>query len=468
MDYNAATVPAKLALEIEDKTLTWQELALEVDDFAGKLATLTGPKAKTQQVIGLLMPNSWEYVVVYLAILKLGHIAMPIDTSYKQLEIDAIVKQIKPRLVIALHKSSLKNCYDYQNVLALPEPANYRPLRLPANKQIASLLFTSGTTGRPKAVPNTHANHIWTIETCSSVWNWASKDTILVSLRLSHWYGLVMGLSGSIYHGNTMYLQDWFDPLATLTALSSGKISLFTHVPFAYQEMLIFAEKNPSKKYNLSKIRLMISGSGPLPPDNWRQFKDKFGVEVVEAYGSSEAGRIAANSLDNPKPGSPGQLLPGVRAKLSTDHELLIKSAGVFPGYYHNSTATRAGFTDDGWWRTGDIATLDGKQVFLKGRLQEKIRKFGYTISPRDVEWALLKHPKIQEVYVMGHPDERNLNDTLVYFIVGNITDEELNEYSKSNLLFAWRADKVIRLESLPRTATGKPSILKLKELITV
>ncbi len=465
MEFNAKTTPNKLALVFEDHSISWQELNNASREFACRLATLPGMQAQSQQIVGFLIPNCWQYVVAYLAVIRLGHIAMPIDTSYKQLEIDAIIKKTSPRHVIALEPSYLPHSHSYQQVLDLTPLREYRPLRLPANKQVASLLFTSGTTGRPKLVPNTHTNHIWNIKTCSSVWDWTTTDTILTSLRLSHMYGLIMGVAGSLYHGNTLYLHDWFDPKKTLESLSSGKISIFKHVPFAYQEILDYTDKHPREKYDLSKVRLMISGGGPLPPDDWHRFYKRFGVKIIETYGTSETGRIAGNHLSSPQPGSPGYFLPGVRTKLSPDSELFIKSPGVFPGYYRNSAATTAGTAPGRWWRTGDIVEIRNSRVILKGRLHERIRKYGYTISPRDVEWALLKNPQIKEAYVMGVPSDSNLNDTLIHFIVGDITDIQLRDYCKINLIFAWRADKVIRLEALPRTATGKPSIPKLREI---
>lgn len=471
LEHHALNTPSKIALACENRELSWEQLNTEAEKLAAHLAPMLG-RVSSQQVIALLMPNCWQYVAAYLAVLKLGHIALPIDISYKQIEIEAITKQLSPRLVIALDNfPQLKKLgpefRGYGEILQTKAHwKNYLRLRVGPKKQIASLLFTSGTTGQPKAVPNTHANQIWNVEVCSKAWDWTSADTLLVSLRLSHMYGLVIALSGCTYHGNTMYLQEWFDPKKTLQALASGKISIFKHVPLAYQQILAYASTPSSPKYNLSKVRLFTSGGGPLPPEVWQAFRAEFGVKIVETYGTSETGRIAGNRLNNPQPGSPGYLLPGVKANLSKDSELLIKSGGVFPGYYQNPTATSKNFTEDGWWRTGDIAELTSGRVVLKGRFQEKIRKAGYTISPRDVEWALLKNPKIKEVYVMGLQEPGRPSDQLVYFLSGNITPKELNAFCKENLLFAWRPDKVINLPNLPRTHSGKVKIPALRLLV--
>lgn len=335
-------------------------------------------------------------------------------------------------------------------------------IEIPANQQIATLTFTSGTTGKPKAVPNTHANHIWNIEACSEIWDWTADDTLLVSLPLSHMHGIVICLSGAIYHGNTIYLQRWFDEEATLKALASGQISFFTHAASAYVKLVT----HKSSDYDLSKVRLCISGAAPLPPAVWQDFKDRFGVQILETYGSSETGRIAGNRLHERVLGSPGKPMPGVELRLNASGEVEVSSPGVFPGYYQNESATDEFMTKDGFWRTGDIAELKNGYVYLKGRVQERIRRFGYTISPRDVEWAIQQHPKVKDIYVMGRQKAGDTSDELIYFIVTSLSDDQIWDYCKQNLIFAWRPDKIVHLDELPRNRSGKASIGKLKAMV--
>jgi acyl-CoA synthetase (AMP-forming)/AMP-acid ligase II len=466
LERNAKHSGTKPALVFEGKTTTWQELWQLVS--AASLFFSEELGSGSQKVAALLMTNSTDFVSAYLAVLQAGHIALPLDPAYKKLELDAIVNQIKPDLIISsrryadkLGQHSVKTLIDSPLIAA--GTGSRKNLRLPAEDQIASLTFTSGTSGRPKSVPNTHANHMWNIKVCSKVWDWTADDTLLISLPLSHWYGLVMGLSGAIYHGNTLYLtQQAFLPDQIMTELTSGRISMFTHVPLAYSKLL---ELNPGKDYDLSKVRLCISGGAALPPAVWQEFKDRFGIEIVETYGSSETGRIAGNRLSKKVAGSPGPALPEVNLKLSQENEVLVKSPGLFPGYYHNPSATKEGFTADGYWRTGDIAELKDGQVFLKGRVQERIRRFGYTVSPRDVEWAMRQNSAVSDIYVMGRQIPGQPSDELIYFIVTDLTDSQIQEYTKENLLFAWRPDEIVRLAELPRTATGKASLSKLKQL---
>jgi acyl-CoA synthetase (AMP-forming)/AMP-acid ligase II len=461
---NAAVHAKQAAIIFKGQSITWEELWRQVQQSTAYFNHRLGNQE--QQVASILLPNSIEFIVAYLAILHSGHIALPLDPAYKKLEQEAIVGQLAVKLIVTddEYKSQVDGTAAeivYPEELRTSLPAS-QPLRLPGTEQIASLTFTSGTTGTPKTVPNTHANHLWNIKVCSQVWKWTHNDSLLISLPLSHWYGLVMGLSGAIYHANTMYLQQWFDVTDTLEALSSGDMTIFTHAASAYVKLV----QAPDKKYDLSGVRLCISGGAPLPPAVWQEFKHRFGVEILETYGSSETGRIAGNRLSERVLGSPGQVLPEVNLRLGEDGEVQIKSPGVFPGYYHNQRATKESLTDDGYWRTGDIAELKDGYVFLKGRKQERIRRYGYTISPRDVEWALHKHPDIRDIYVMGRQHPGEPNDELIYFIVTKLDDTEIMGFCKQNLLFAWRPDKIIHLDELPRTRSGKTRIGALQSML--
>jgi malonyl-CoA/methylmalonyl-CoA synthetase len=462
---NARRWPEKLAVSDDGASLTWSELWHAVEPRAHSLAA--DFDSSEQQVIGLLMPNSIDYVVAYLAIIHAGHIALPIDVIYKPLEIDAVIDQVKPKMVITDKTnrgriSSSTSPVTVFSELAAPKTVKeIKLLRLTPQKQIASLLFTSGTTGEPKLAPYTHANHVWNIQTCSLVWQWQHSDSLLLSLRLSHWYGLVMGLSGALYHGSSLYLQERFDADETLALLASGKITMFTHGPLAYAKLIGVADQT---RYDLSKVRLFISGSAPLPPPIWQQFKKVFNHEILEVYGTSETGRIASNLLNERAPGSPGRPLPGVSLKLD-EGEVLVKSDGLFPGYYKNPAATKKSLTSDGYWRTGDIGELQEGRLVLKGRTQEKIRKSGYTISPRDIEWALHQMPAIKEVYVLGLQQPQEFDDQLIYYLVSDATKEEVMAFCQANLPSVWRPDKIIFLDNIPRTRSGKPQLVRLRSL---
>lgn len=455
-----------MAIVSAGKSLSWLELKELTDLAAANISALAGNKH--QQIVALLFPNSWQYVVAYLGTLQAGHIAMPLDVIYKPLEIEAILNQISVKLVIA-DKANLGRLpedsrgLNFEDLLVKPSLVDKSYLRLPADQQLASLVFTSGTTGRPKAAPYTHANHIWNIEACSGVWQWSHNDSLLVSLRLSHWYGLVMCLSGVLYHGNTMYLQERFEPEATLRALSSGQGTIFTHVAGTFTKLL---EVKNYQEYDLSGVRLLISGGAPLPPASWHEIKNRFGHEVLEVYGSSESGRIASNLLNERIPGSPGRPLPDVDVAFSSSGEVLVKSPGIFPGYYKNSALTKARLTNDGYWRTGDLGELQNGRIILKGRTQERIRRQSYTISPRDIEWALHSVPDITDAFVMGVQRPESNDDDLVYFLVTDLSQQAIMDFCKQSMPSIWRPNRLIILDHIPRTINGKPELPRLKAML--
>lgn len=463
---HAASQGAKPAIIFEGRTINWRQLAQAVKNAGAFFEQRLG--REKQQIISILQTNSIDFAITYLGILQAGHIALPLDPAYKKLELDVIIEQLEPQLVVIEPRYLDQISHHGDRLLMIEELLKFRgeptkPLRLPANQQIASLTFTSGTSGTPKAVPNTHANQIWSIQTCSKVWDWTTNDSLLINLPLSRWYGLVMGLTAAVYHGNTLHLmQQSFEAAKTLELLGSGQVSIYTHTPLGYIKLLGEAGR---KDYDLSRVRLCISGSAPLPPPIWYEFKNRFGIEIIETYGSSETGRIAANRPQKKVLGSPGHVLPDVDLKLGPGGEVQIKSGGVFPGYWHNTEATAAATTADGYWRTGDIAEVKDGVVYLKGRVQEKIRRFGYNISPRDIEWAMHQNPLIREIYVMGIQNS-SANDKLVYFIVSPLSHQQIEDYCKQNLLFAWRPDQIVLLGEIPRNSNGKPRMGKLRELV--
>jgi len=298
----------------------------------------------------------------------------------------------------------------------------------------------------------------------SELWKWTADDSILLSLPLSHWHGLVMGIAGALYHANTVYLHERFSAEDTLAALQGGDISLFMHVPIAYFKLVELAGE---QTFDISKVRLCISGSSYLPPAIWHAFKKAYGQDILERYGSSETGLIASNTLDTRIPGVVGRVLPDVTVRVTESGELAMDSPGRFLGYFKNEEATRKNSTSDGLWLTGDIGEFDETgNLKLKGRIQEKIKKLGYTVYPRDVEWALLKNSKIHDAVVIGVQVPGSLSDIMVYFLVTDLSEEEIKAFCKQNLPGAWRPDQLVMLDEVPKTRSGKPKLAQLRAML--
>jgi acyl-CoA synthetase (AMP-forming)/AMP-acid ligase II len=460
LERNAQNSPHKVALVFEERSYTWHELEQAVQRVAGGLI-----RAQEQKVIAIFLPNSWEFIIAYLGILRAGHIAMPIDPTFKELEIKNVLDQIPAEQVITskAQQHYFVDALDIQELEKAPTISG-PGIHIGLDKEVASLLFTSGTTGKPKATAYTHSNYIWNVQAVSEDWRWNSDDTLLISLPLSHWHGLAMGIMGWLYHANTMYLQARFDAHATLSMLASGKISLFMHVPIAYLMMNEVAES-----YDISSVRLCVSGSSYLPPEVWHTFKKKYGHEILERYGASEMGLLTSNPLNDRQPGSVGYPLKDVQIRIEAHGEIAIKSPGLFPGYYQNIEATTKNITPDGFWLSGDIGELKNGRLTLKGRVQEKMKKFGYTIYPRDLEWALLKNEAVKDVFVLSvqNAGQDSMSDLIVYYVVTNLSQDEIQDYCKRNMPSFWRPDKIIKLDTIPKSPAGKPKLAILRGMIT-
>ncbi|HET7827609.1 MAG TPA: class I adenylate-forming enzyme family protein [Candidatus Saccharimonadales bacterium] len=451
-------------LVCQDRTLSWSETYAESTSLAAFIAAKLNGRPQT--VVGILLPDSWQFVVAYFGIVSAGHIAMPLDITFKKLELDYVTSAVKPDFVIVNRQTQhLINGPKLliEQILLHQSPKPSFEYDLPPEKQIATLFFSSGTTGRPKPIPNTHQNQIWDVAAIAGPMGWTSRDSLLITLHLAHRHGLVICLLGAVYHGNTVYLEERFRAERALALLQSGKVSLYSSVPAAYAALV---EQAPRTKYDLSAVRLFASSSAPLPPYLAEAFKKRFGHAILDRYGTSETGSMAIRT-DAAK-NSFGELLADVKIRLEPNGEVAMKSPGLFPGYYHNQAATKASLTKDGWWLTGDIGELHAGGLVLRGRSKDKINKAGYSVFPQDIEWALAQHPPVKEVKVIGLPNESNkLNpeDWIAAIFSGSVTERALKDYAKLNLPRSWRPDIFIKVDQIPKTANGKPRLAELKAL---
>lgn len=458
---NAQAFGFKKALVTNKRALNWQELETE----SRRISTWIEEKTthKQQKIIAILMPNNWEFVVTYFGIIGSGNIAMPIDITYKKLEVDAVINQIKPDLVIGCKQTVGMTDQEITlfEEISTTDSGGYPKIILPPEEQIATLFFSSGTTGKPKAIPNTHKNELWDVSVVSKPYRWEKNDTLLLALPLSHRHGLVVGLLGAIYHGSTIYLEEHFSPSKTLELLSSGSVTMFISVPAVYGKLNEFDENQTCKFKN---VRLCASGSSILLPSVKKEFEKKFKVTIIDRYGTTETGSVASNTLSRSIPGTYSYILPGVKIREEADGELAMISPGLFPGYFNNTEATSDKLTKDGWWRTGDIGTLENGTLILKSRIDDKIIKNGYTIYAPDVEWALLQNPDIKEVKILNIKKDVGTNDQIICFYGGELSPNAVADYVKGSLPNSWRPDRIIKMDEVPKNLVGKPAVAKLRE----
>jgi len=324
----------------------------------------------------------------------------------------------------------------------------------------AAILYTSGTTGRPKGALLDHGNFLAQGRGAIEVWRWSSRDVLVHALPLFHLHGLGMGLHGTLLSGASATLLP-FGPhavVAELTREDDRRGTMFFGVPSMYQGLCDWLEDHPA---DLSGVRVFVCGSAPLPPALFDRCKRLLGQAPVERYGITEGGIVVTNPYDGPRqPGRVGYAFPGVEVRLGELDEVLLKGGQVFGGYWRNPQATSEAFTPEGFFRTGDIGEIgeDGT-LAIRGRIKELIITGGFNVYPREVELVLEAHPAVLEVAVAGVPSDK-WGEEVTAFVVPSgskpLVESELIEFAHEQLAAYKCPKRVIIVDKLPRNAMGK------------
>src|SRR5690606_13165076 len=346
----------------------------------------------------------------------------------------------------------------------------------------ALLCFTSGTTARPKGVLIRHRNIRSNLKDLIETWGWTSEDSLLLSLPLFHVHGLGLGLHGWAMTGCRLAILNRFRPRRVVEELSSGEFTMFMGVPTMYRRIV---DCYDWKLHDLSRLRLAITGSAGMPMELHGQCRKIFGQTLLERYGMTETFMNTSNTLTDRKPGSVGRPLPSVRIRLLDDQgqwiatrgepgEVCVQGPNVFSGYWQDPETTRKSFID-GWFRTGDLGYLDEEgRLYLMGRVSvDFIKSGGNRIGAREVEEVLERHPSVQEVAVIGLPDQQ-LGEKVVAVVIARGELEATGEKSLSleedllnhcrQHLASYKCPREIRFVSeLPKNAMGKVQKNRLK-----
>jgi malonyl-CoA/methylmalonyl-CoA synthetase len=321
----------------------------------------------------------------------------------------------------------------------------------------ALLGYTSGTTGDPKGAVLSHANLLATSEAVRLAWRWSPDDRLVLALPLFHMHGLGVGLHGTLLAGASAVLLPRFETGAVLDAARDHEATLFFGVPTMYSR-LAASPRLPE----LSRLRLCVSGSAPLPPAVFERVAAGSGQEPLERYGMTETGMNASNPYDGERrPGTVGFALPGVQLRLagdSTTGEILLRGPNVFSGYWRNPAATEEAFTE-GWFRTGDIGEFNADGYLrIVGRDKELIITGGLNVYPREVEDVLLTHPGVAEAAVAGVADEE-WGEVVTAWVVpaGEAPEPKALLDHAAGRLAGFKCPRSVHfVDALPRNALGK------------
>jgi long-chain acyl-CoA synthetase len=456
----AQAAPTKPALICGAQALTWAEFDELVSRIAGGLvADGLGPGDR----VGLRLPNSVGFAAGYFAILRAGLVAVPFNISYTESEVDFQVGDSGARLVLT-----------EPDVERLAGHAPYDGEPRAGGEDLAVLLYTSGTTGRPKGAMLSHRALLANIDQLDQIDPpvVASDDVVLLVLPLFHIYGLNAGLGMTAAKAATGVLAERFDPVETLTLVRERSVTNIIGAPPMYVAWSML----PDLRESLPTVRLAVSGAAPLPAEVMSAVVESTGKQIYEGYGLTETAPVLTTTLcsQSPKPGSIGQPIPGVELRLTDDTgddvddddpgEIVVRGPNLFSGYWPDGDG---GPDANGWFHTGDVAYADADgDLFLVDRIRELILVSGFNVYPREVEDVITAHPDVAEAAVIGvpHPYTGETVRALVVPREGKQIDADAVIEHVAGRLARFKCPTSVEIvDELPHSATGKVAKGKLR-----
>jgi malonyl-CoA/methylmalonyl-CoA synthetase len=468
------------AIVAVDGTYTYQQL----DDASRRVAgALLGDNDDLNQTrVAFFVPPSFAYAAVQRGIWRAGGVAVPLAISHPPAELEYTIRDSGASVVVAdmaaaptlapLAKGARARLVTVPQALAAA-PANDLA-HLGSNRR-AMIIYTSGTTGRPKGVVTTHETIGAQISSLVEAWGWTPSDRLLLTLPLHHVHGIINGLGSALAVRATCEILPAFDAEKVWSRLASGEITVFTAVPTVYSRLIASWEQSApdvraARSAGVRTLRLMMSGSAALPVSMLERWREISGHTLLERYGMTEIGMALANPLHGERrPGFVGAPLPGVDVRLvnesgvevpeGTAGEVEVRGPSVFSEYWQRPEETAAAFRD-GWFRTGDMATLDLGSYRLLGRTSVDIIKTGgFKVSALEIEEMLRTHPCIAECAVVGVADDEwgeRVSAAVELRQEGGLTLDQLQKWAKERLAPYKIPRALAAVPALPRNTMGK------------
>jgi long-chain acyl-CoA synthetase len=463
----------------------WLDYAGLLDQARRVTALLRAKGVGPGDRVGLVLPNVIAFPVLFYGAVAAGAVVVPMNPLLKAREVQYYLEDSGASIVFAWHAMADEategarqagiECVsvrppEFRELLEGHEPVEDVTDR--EDDDTVVLLYTSGTTGRPKGAELTHANlasnAVVTTETLVEL---TPDDVVMGCLPLFHCFGLTCGLNASVLAGACLTLVPRFDAAKALEVIGRDRVTVFEGVPTMYAGMLRVADEHGASSYDVSSLRTCISGGSAMPVEVMRSFEKTFGCIVLEGYGLSETSPVA--SFNHPdlerKPGSIGVPVRGVQMRVVDDAgrdvepgevgEIAIRGENLMKGYWGRPEAT-AEAIPDGWFRSGDMARQDEDGYFyIVDRLKDLIIRGGYNVYPREVEEALYEHEAVAEAAVVGvpHPDLGEEVGAAVALKPGHrVDEEELRDFVKERLAAYKYPRRIWIVDALPKGPTGK------------
>ena len=466
-----APPPGKAALRFPDRTLSHEELR-------GHALALAARLEGAQRVAVWAEPRI-ETCVGVVAALAAGVAAVPVNPRTGTRELEHVLGDSEPDLLFAAPGAELPAPAAALTRIDIalderPETPDARPGAEPEAEAPALIVYTSGTTGSPKGAVLPRRSIASTIDALADAWEWTADDVVAHALPLFHVHGLVLGILGPLRLGGTARHAGRFSPEAIAQALSDDATVLFG-VPTMYRRLADAAEQNPAIGEALGRARILVSGSAALPAAEHARIESLTGQRAIERYGMTETLMNTAIRADGDRrAGYVGPPLEGVELRLvdddgrpidARDDETIggieLRGRNLFLGYLNRPDATREAFSDDGWFRTGDLATIspDGYVRIVGRRATDLIKSGGYKIGAGEIEGALREHPAVEDAAVTGEPDD-DLGERVAAWVVlrdgASAEPEELTDHVAA-LLSPHKRPRTVRfVDDLPRNELGK------------
>jgi long-chain acyl-CoA synthetase len=485
LSFRSRDYPSSVFIRFEGRNLTFADVERSASVCAGGLK---GLGLKPGERVALLMENCPEYIITYFAIIKAGGIVVPLNTFLTAEEILFILKDSGSRVIVYgdsfdVHLEEIKKKLPGIVAVRYPEIPSGRSLSLSAGlDETAVFLYTSGTTGFPKAAMVSHRNLISNAMACKEAMGFKQSDRVILFLPLFHSFSFTVCVILPLYASARVVLLRSVRPFSNvIRSVLRERITFFVAVPTVYN---ILSRKKVSAAARilmrfLLKIRACVSGAAPLPENTLNEFEGKFGIPLIEGYGLTEAAPVVSvNPIDGVrKPLSVGLPLPGVEVRVVDDSgsevpqgqvgELAVRGPNVMKGY-HNRPEDNEKTLRDGWLMTGDLAKIDDDgYIYIVDRKKDLIIVDGMNVYPREVEEATLRLAGVEECAMVGIPDGRGSEHTCLYVRRRegvNLTADDIASFLRQRLARYKVPRKIRFIEEFPKTGTGKIKKGELRE----
>jgi long-chain acyl-CoA synthetase len=477
--------PNRVALRCDELQITYAEF----DSAAARVATLLERAGvEPGDRVGVMLPNTPAFAIAFYGIMYRGAVAVPMNPLLKSREVAFYLSNSGAKALFAAPAFGDQaiagaaevgaQCWVVDDAglaeLIADLPAQDAPVQR-GDDDVAVILHTSGTTGKPKGAMLTHGNLGRNCEvSMRTLVETGPDDVVMGCLPLFHVFGLTCGLNGSVLAGALLTLIPRFDPRKALEVIERDAVTVFQGVPTMYSALLSVAESDASgaSAEATRSLRTCVSGGAALPVQVLSDFEKAFGCFVLEGYGLSESSPAAAFNHPNRerKAGSIGTPIEGVEMRVvdldgvevpqGQTGEIQIRGHNVMKGYWNLPEATKATITEDGWLNTGDVGRIDEDGYFyIVDRTKDMIIRGGYNVYPREIEEVLYEHPDVAEAAVIGVPHD-SLGEEVAAAVAlkkdAQVTADELRDYVKERVAAYKYPRKVWLVETLPKGPTGK------------